>query len=390
MHELLVIAGPDAGTRHALPDGEPQLIGRSTEALGSRDPTVSRRHAELTPADGQWWIADLRSTHGTLVNGERIGGRVVLRDGDRVRCGQTEFAFAVVHGDPVDELAGSLAADAGSAAAEGAIGALHTAEGAGVNARATTHTDPERLRTIGQTVATLSHSVKNILQGLRSGADAVELALQRGDLPMAREGWPIVARNLDRISWLVMNMLAFAKERPLEIAPADLGAVVRDVCDLMQATAARRRVRLTADVEPDLPPAPMDVNAIHQILLNIVANAIEAAPDRAGQVVARARRDKARALLLVDVEDNGPGVPAAQRARLFRPFASTKGQRGTGLGLAVAQKLAEQHLGVVRHADRASGGTVMTLELPATREDPDSERTRGPMPGAPPEIAFER
>jgi pSer/pThr/pTyr-binding forkhead associated (FHA) protein/two-component sensor histidine kinase len=376
VHELLVIAGPDAGARHALPDGEPQLIGRSTEALGSRDPTVSRRHAELTPSDGRWWIADLASTHGTLVNGERIGGRVPLREGDRIRCGQTEFAFARVEGAVAGVPTGPGAGGPGGLDAGGTGGAAHA--------------DPERLRTIGQTVATLSHSVKNILQGLRSGADAVELALQRGDLAMAREGWPIVARNLDRISWLVMNMLAFAKERPLEIAPADLGAVVREVRDLMQATAARRRVRLTADVADDLPPAPMDANAIHQILLNLVANAVEAAPDRTGHVVLRARHDAARDRLTVSVEDDGPGVPAAQRARLFQPFASTKGQRGTGLGLAVAQKLAEQHLGAVRHADRPGGGTVMTLDLPATREDPDSERTRGPVPGPAPDIAFER
>jgi nitrogen-specific signal transduction histidine kinase len=81
--------------------------------------------------------------------------------------------------------------------------------------------DPARLQAIGETVATISHSVKNILQGLRGGADAVELALRRGDLEMAREGWPIVARNLDRISWLVMNMLAYAKDRPLEIEETD-------------------------------------------------------------------------------------------------------------------------------------------------------------------------
>ncbi|MBL9140677.1 MAG: FHA domain-containing protein, partial [Phycisphaerae bacterium] len=93
MHELHVIAGPDTGARHALPDGEPQLIGRSTEALGSHDPTVSRRHAELTPADGRWWLTDLRSTHGTLLNGQRISARAALRDGDRVRCGDTVFMF---------------------------------------------------------------------------------------------------------------------------------------------------------------------------------------------------------------------------------------------------------------------------------------------------------
>jgi pSer/pThr/pTyr-binding forkhead associated (FHA) protein len=164
---LEVIAGPDAGARHVLPDSEPQLLGRSTEAIGSTDPAMSRRHAELTPSQDGWFVRDLQSTHGTLVNGERIAGRRPLRMGDVVRCGETEFRVAE--------------ADAPAPPAP---------EG----------TDPARLQAIGETVATISHGIKNILQGLRSGADAVELALRREDLAMAREGWPIVARNLDRVS----------------------------------------------------------------------------------------------------------------------------------------------------------------------------------------------
>jgi signal transduction histidine kinase len=360
--------------RHALPDGEPQLLGRSTEAIGSGDSTVSRRHAELTPSDGAWWITDLKSTHGTLVNGQRLAARTALRDGDQIRCGQTIYAF---HGP------------GGPAGQTSSAGSLAMGSGPS-NSGASIHADPERLRAIGETVATLSHSVKNILQGLRSGADAVELALGKGDLGMAREGWPIVARNLDRISWLVMNMLAFAKDRPLEISETDLGALVADVCELMQATAARKRVKLTASVDQGLPPAPIDANAVHQIILNLVANAIEAAPDRSGHVEVRARLDGARNTMFLEVQDDGAGVPPAQRPWLFAAFASTKGQRGTGLGLAVAQKLAQQHGGTIVHADAQPHGTIMRVDLPADRDDPDSEKTRGPVSSGPPAIAFER
>lgn len=375
MHQLEVIAGPDAGACHLLPDGEPQLIGRSTEALGSHDPTVSRRHAELTPSEGAWWITDLRSTHGTLVNGQRIGSRTRLREGDRVQCGQTAFVFRVGAG--------------GGGASGGGAGGAGAVAGNGAMGDAPASADPARLQSIGQTVATLSHSVKNILQGLRSGADAVELALGKGDLAMAREGWPIVARNLDRISWLVMNMLAFAKERPLEIAPTDMGALVRDVCDLMRASAERRRVKLEAQVPDGLPSAPVDANAVHQILLNLLANAVEAAPDRTGHVRVAVRVDEHAGVFAVSVEDDGPGVPASQRATLFTPFSSSKGQRGTGLGLAVALRLAQQHGGAVEHQDVQPRGTRMTVTLPAHRQDPDAERTHGPMPGGLPAIEFE-
>src|SRR4051812_20991260 len=87
--------GPDKGRKYELPDHEPQLIGRSSEALPLTDNTVSRRHAELTPDDppGAWWIRDLQSQNGTYVNGVRITERTRLKPGDQVRTGATLFVF---------------------------------------------------------------------------------------------------------------------------------------------------------------------------------------------------------------------------------------------------------------------------------------------------------
>ncbi len=356
MLALLVTAGPDAGARHVLPDTEPQLVGRSTEALGSTDPTVSRRHAELTPSQGRWFLRDLSSAHGTFVNGQRAEGRVELRAGDEIRFGGT---------------------------------AMRVTDAGGPGDPPPAESDPERLRAIGETVATISHGIRNVLQGLRTGADAAELALRRGDLEMARQGWPIVARNLDRVSWLVMNMLAFSKDRPLEIAEAQLEAVVGEAVDLMRATAERRRVRLSFEREDGLPPAPIDANAVHQAVLNLLANAVEAAPERSGEVRVTCTLVPGAGSFAIEVSDDGGGVPREIRARLFEPFASTKGLRGTGLGLTVARKIAERHGGRIEHRDRAPRGTVMRIELPADRGDPDSERTRGPTPGNPPEVRWD-
>ena len=354
---LHVISGPDSGKQHVLPDIEPQLIGRSTEALGSCDFSVSRRHAELTPSTGDWYLRDLRSTHGTWVNGQRIESRVQLRTGDVIRCGDTEMRVQALN-----------------------PGAVVTP---------VPESDPARLQAMGETVATISHSVKNILQGLRGGADAVELALRRGDLEMAREGWPIVARNLDRISWLVMNMLAYAKDRPLEIEESDIGAVVVEACELMKSTADRRGVQLLTHVDQSLPPAPVDANAVHQVLLNLLANAVEAAPDRSGRVTVRCEFDAPRGVFRIDVSDNGAGVPIEQQSRLFEAFASTKGQRGTGLGLAVARALVERHGGTLTFEAVAPHGTQMRAEFPADRGDPDSDRTRGPLPSREPDTEWD-
>ena len=88
---LEVIEGPDIGGIFPLPPDEPQLIGRSSEALPLSDPTISRRHAELTPDGDKWYLQDLASANGTFLNGRLLEQRVSLRVGDEVGCGSTLF-----------------------------------------------------------------------------------------------------------------------------------------------------------------------------------------------------------------------------------------------------------------------------------------------------------
>jgi predicted component of type VI protein secretion system len=99
---LTVMQGPDKGRKFELPDHEPQLIGRSSEALPLTDNTVSRRHAELTPDDGLWWIRDLQSQNGSYVNGHRITERTRLKPGDQVRTGATLFVFGAAEPGEAD------------------------------------------------------------------------------------------------------------------------------------------------------------------------------------------------------------------------------------------------------------------------------------------------
>jgi len=394
VHHLEVIDGPDHGRKFELPPGEPQLIGRSTEALPFTDHAISRRHAELTPSHGEWWLRDLHSSNGTFVNGSPVLDVVKLRTGDRIRCGDT--VMRVVHAPSRSRLSGESFADGADDRIAHEPGpststSAHDASSDGIedgrtHAASTAGQRPDALRlaAIGETIATLSHSIKNIMQGLRGGADAVELAIQRGDIDRAREGWPVLARNLDRVLSLTMNMLAYAKDRPLDIDLDQPNTTVREVADLLSAAARRKRIALEVDLDPNMPPVPIDPAAIHQAIVNLATNAIEAAPDRSGCVVLRTRFTPAStagpAQCEIIVEDNGPGIPPDQRPHLFEAFSSTKGQRGTGLGLAVTRKLALQHGGSLAHDDRPGGGTRMILNLPAQSDDLDAERTRAPQP----------
>ena len=234
---------------------------------------------------------------------------------------------------------------------------------------------------MGEAIAALSHSIKNILQGLRGGADAVELGIQRQDLPMTEKGWPILARNLDRILSLTMNMLAYSKERALDFEPFALGMLAGEARDLLNTKAGHRGVQVDIHADPDEPPIPVDPDAIHQALLNLLDNAIEACPAKGGRVSIRTEFNPDEGLASVIISDNGPGIALAAQESIFEPFTSSKGQRGTGLGLAVSRKLVQQHGGQVRVVDPELGGASLRVDLPTSRGDePDASQTRGPRP----------
>ncbi|MEM7711297.1 MAG: ATP-binding protein, partial [Pseudomonadota bacterium] len=117
---------------------------------------------------------------------------------------------------------------------------------------------------------------------------------------------------------------------------------------------------------------------LHQILMNVVTNAIDAAPKRTGIITVATGFDVDAGRYVVRVSDNGPGMTPAARSRAFEPFHSTKGQRGTGLGLAVTKKIVEQHGGTVRLESAPDDGTTVHISMPATRPDLNPNETQQP------------
>lgn len=237
----------------------------------------------------------------------------------------------------------------------------------------------ERLAAAGETVAYLSHYIKNILQGMRSGADIVERGLTRRELPMTEQGWRIVAKNLDKSYNLMLNMLAFSKQREPRLESIQVNRVVEEAVQLAQKPADDARVVLLMDLDELAPAIPADADGIHQVVLNLTTNAIDAVPAERGVVNVRTRFDPERRMLMVAVRDNGPGVPPELRQQIFEPFQSTKGHGGTGLGLAVARKIVEEHRGTIELHSPPDGGAEFRAWLPATRAEHDrSADTLGP------------
>jgi two-component system, NtrC family, sensor kinase len=241
------------------------------------------------------------------------------------------------------------------------------------------YVERERLAAAGETVAYLSHSIKNILHNLRSGADIVQKGLDKSDVNVTRQGWRILDRNLDKCYALMLNMLAFNKQREPNLDPTDVNKLCAEVIELVQSAADEARIVILPDFEEHMPPIPLDRDGVHQLILNLLSNAIDAVARGEGVINVRTRFDVLRREASIIVADNGPGVPPEQREKIFEPFHSTKGHAGTGLGLAVAAKIAAEHSGTLRLVCPPEGGAQFEFTLPAAdARRPAAGETLGP------------
>lgn len=223
----------------------------------------------------------------------------------------------------------------------------------------------ERLAAIGQTIAALSHHIKNILQGLRSGSDILKMGLTDKDDALLQQGWKIFEKNQAKIYDLVMDMLSYSKEREPAIEETDINQIVRDVVELEHGRAHKHGIRLEMRLDDSLPRAQADPEGIHRALLNVVSNALDAVEDRKHpQVGIATALDNQAGWLRIIVLDNGVGIPPEKLPDIFRPFVSSKGSRGTGLGLAVSRKILREHGGDILVQSQSGKGSRFILRLP--------------------------
>ena len=226
----------------------------------------------------------------------------------------------------------------------------------------------ERLAAVGQTVTTLAHDMKNILQGMRGGSYLIEKGLEKGDVAAARRGLVVFDRNQDRLFDLASDMLTFSKDRRPELAECDVDALVRDIGELVGPTAEERRIAF--DVRPGgVPPVPADESLLHRAILNIVTNALDAAGGSEGAAVSLSTSSGTDVTEIV-VRDNGPGLSAAERERIFDLFESSKGAGGTGIGLAVSLKVMREHGGSIEVDSEPGEGSTFRLQLPSRAGGP--------------------
>jgi len=247
---------------------------------------------------------------------------------------------------------------------------------AAVMEMSTNITEVKRLQSelalLGETVAGMSHTIRNILSGLQGGVYIVDSGLERNKQERVAEGWGMVKRNVEKVSELVQGVLYASKTREPEYKECDPGQLLSEMCDLFQVRAQSEGITLLREFEQKMGRVLLDPSGIHNALSNLLANAVEACrstgkDQRRVKVSGRMHSGT----LVMEVADNGVGIPEEVKEKLFGKFYSTKGARGTGLGLVLTKKIVEEHGGTITAESEPGKGTTFRIEIPV-RPEPET------------------
>ena len=216
----------------------------------------------------------------------------------------------------------------------------------------------DRLSALGEIAAGLAHEIHNPLAGIKGALEIVASRVTPGS-PEA-EFAEIGGKELARLEGLVGEFLTYARPHEPAFRPADIHELVERVAALLRSEAERKQVTLVIERAVTLPLVSLDPDQITQVIFNVVLNAIQA--NVPGSRV-RIRESLEPGLGVIDVIDEGPGIPPEHLLRIFDPFFTTK-TRGTGLGLAISQRILTAHHGTIEALPGSPSGSLFRIRLP--------------------------
>lgn len=224
-----------------------------------------------------------------------------------------------------------------------------------------------RLAYIGTLASGLAHEIRSPLSAmklnldlLREDMNAVEAA-RRGDFETRLM---LISREVDGLQELLTEFLAFAKPPAMELLPTDMNRLLEDVVQFVAPSCEKRQIRIERDFQKHLYPIPLDQHQFGRgVILNLLTNAMEQIGEH-GTILMRTR--ETHDFVEVSVEDNGGGVSAANEARIFEIFFSTK-EHGTGLGLAIARRIVQEHGGELSLENHPQRGAAFIVRLPKSK-----------------------
>jgi signal transduction histidine kinase len=235
----------------------------------------------------------------------------------------------------------------------------------------------ERMAAVGETIAGLSHAIKNIAGGLEGGTFVLEKGIELDNKQYIHQGWEAVRVSFEKIRELSVDLLNYAKFTDLSYSLSDPNQPAKEVVELLRSRADEHGIDLKIDLSPDLQPVWLDPVAIHHCLLNLVTNAMEAT------LSDNSASQPKKVLLMTTkpegwgveyrVVDNGCGIEKEAREKIFSSFFSTKGATGTGIGLMITKKIIDDHGGVIEFETKKGAGTKFIIRIPERTHAPESD-----------------
>ncbi|PLX79661.1 MAG: PAS domain-containing sensor histidine kinase [Desulfuromonas sp.] len=240
----------------------------------------------------------------------------------------------------------------------------------------------DRLSMLGTLAAGLAHEIKNPLGGIKGAAQLLKMELTEQN-PLC-EYTEVMVKESERINGIIEELLNLSRPRQAEWGEVSLTRILNDIVLFQREAFRSKGVQFDLQLDPSIPAIQGDENLLTRLFINLVKNAAEAAPI-SGEVVIRSRigaevhlnqpGSRPVPFVVVEVKDNGEGIPDDVKEQIFTPFFTSK-ESGTGLGLVTCQKIVNEHRGFIKLRSRIGKGTTLTVSLPFIRCNEFSETQR--------------
>jgi len=229
----------------------------------------------------------------------------------------------------------------------------------------------DHLSSLGMMISSISHGIKGLLTGLDGGMYLLEKGFSQKSQEQITEGWEVVKQMVERIRKMVLDILYYAKERDLRWERIDALSFAEEVAKVVEPKIRSGGIEFEKNLDSKIGEFEINAGYVHSALLNILDNAVDACTkDTSKQkhtITLKVKQDNRH--IIFDVADNGLGMDSDTSEKIFTPFFSLKGEKGTGLGLFISNKIIDQHGGEIIVKSKLGQGTLFRIKIPKMQSE---------------------